>query len=270
MKSRFTLLTATLMLWVSGYVNAAPNNIKQVTKFNINYAGIYVGNATFTITTHDNDYQLDIQGSTAGIARLFSHGKGSLQSKGKIEDEKITSQSNFVEVVAKGKTARLDMEFDQGNLKSVAINPTKKPKKGKDYIPVLDKHLKSILDPASGLIVPLKNDHPTGPQVCNRTLNVYDGETRFDIRLKYKSTRLISTKGYKGKAFACALRYVPIAGHRKGHRSVEFMRKNKKMEVWLAPIKGTRLYTVIKIDVGSQIGRFIAWPQQFMVTALSN
>ncbi len=237
--------------------------IIHTTKFNVNYTGIRIGKVTFTIEIEGDDYLLKANGRTDGVARLFSKGKGSFKSVGHFDGNSVISSSHSVEVTEKGKTAKLDMSFDEGNLKDVVAKPKKKRRKGKKYIPITEEHLKSIIDPASSIVVPTSENASGGRDVCERTLNVYDGETRFDVVLSYKSTRPISAKGYKGLAYVCKFMYVPVAGHKQGHKSVELMRKNKKMEIWLAPISGTSVFTPIKIDVDSPVGRFVAYPKRF-------
>lgn len=267
LKTYFTTISAAALLpgivAFSVPADAWAEKIFHTSKFNINYGGLRIGKATFNITIDGNDYNLSAHGSTDGVARLFSKGKGSFESNGHIKKDTVISTDHTVEVTEKGKTAKLNMSFIDGDLDKVSITPEKKKKKGKKYVPVLDSHLKSIIDPASSLVVPVSEEKTSGKHVCGRTLNVFDGETRFDMKVSYKSTRPISTDGYKGLAYVCKLKYVPIAGHREGHKSVELMRKNEQMEIWMAPISGTYVFTPIKIDVGSQIGRFVAYPQQF-------
>ncbi len=237
--------------------------IVHTTQFNVNYTGVRIGKITFNIEITGNDYKLSANGKTDGVARMFSKGKGSFVSKGRFENDMVISTSHTIQVTEKGKTAKLDMAFDNGDLVKVSAEPKKKPRTGKNYIPVLEEHLKSIIDPASSIVVPTAENASSGKDVCGRTLNVYDGETRYDIALTYKGTRPISAKGYKGLAYVCRFMYIPVAGHKKGHKSVEMMRKNKEMEIWLAPISGTAVFTPIKIDVNSPVGRFVAYPKKF-------
>ena len=241
----------------------AAQKIVHTTQLNVSYTGIRIGKVTFTITIDGDDYTLSANGKTDGVARMFSRGKGSFESSGHFESDTVISTSHQVQVTEKGKTAKLSMAFDRGNLIDVSAKPAKKPRTGKNYVPILEEHLRSIIDPASSIVVPTAQNASSGKDVCGRTLNVYDGETRYDIVLSYKGTRPISAKGYKGLAYVCRFMYVPVAGHKEGHKSVELMRKNKDMEIWLAPITGTAIFTPIKIDVKSPVGRFVAFPKRF-------
>jgi len=268
------LSAGILALGLSGALNEAvaksAPKVVQTSNFNIVYSGIRIGKIGFTIEIDGDGYTLSAKGRTDGVARLFSRGKGSFSSEGKFEGVSVISAVHEVQVTEKGKTAKLAMSFDNGNLKDVTISPKKKPRTHKNTVPVLAEHLKSIIDPASSIVVPTVGNATSGRDVCERTLNVFDGETRFDIELTYKSTRPISAKGFKGLAYVCRLMYVPVAGHREGQKYVELMRKNKDMEIWLAPIAGTSVYTPIKIDVESPVGRFIAYPKVFSAEVVGN
>ena len=117
----------------------------------------------------------------------------------------------------------------------------------------------AVLDPASTMIVPMDGkDARDGKKVCDQRFPVFDGETRYDIRLRYKSVKPVKTKGYDGFAYVCQLRYVPVAGHKIDHRQVKEMAENKRMEIWLAPMQGVSVFTPIKIVVGTKYGRLIA------------
>ena len=84
----------------------------------------------------------------------------------------------------------------------------------------------------SSVIVPVAWERANDPRaVCDRLLNVYDGDTRYDIQLNYKSTKPIRTDGYRGYAYVCSLRYIPVAGHKKKQRNIEYMSKNEDIEI---------------------------------------
>ena len=53
---------------------------------------------------------------------------------------------------------------------------------------------------------------------CNQTFPIFDGETRYDIKLSYKDTQKVKTKGYNGYAYICRMRYIPLFGHKKNQK----------------------------------------------------
>ena len=106
-------------------------------------------------------------------------------------------------------------------------------------------------------------DAKSGLKVCDHRFPVFDGETRYDIQLSYKTTSPVKTKGYDGYAYVCNMRYIPVAGHKKNHRTVKEMASNKNMDIWLAPMSGVSVFTPIQIRVGTKYGRFVAVPDYF-------
>ena len=144
----------------------------------------------------------------------------------------------------------------------------RKPKKAPKYVEVEAKHLAAVLDPASSMIVPMSGENAADPRkVCNQTFPIFDGETRYDIKLSFKSTKPVKTTGYDGWAHVCKMKYVPVAGHKKSHRSVKEMAENEQMEIWLAPMGGVSVFTPIKILIGTKYGRFSAVPSFFGLVA---
>ena len=77
---------------------------------------------------------------------------------------------------------------------------------------------------------------------CRHTLAIFDGSHRFDIALSFKRMDRVDTEaGYRGPAVVCAMSYRPVAGYTPGTFRVDYLRKSRGMEMWLAPVAGTRV-----------------------------
>ncbi|GIL00409.1 MAG: hypothetical protein BroJett030_03080 [Alphaproteobacteria bacterium] len=263
------LLVAASLLALAIAPPAAAEMTRHRTVFNVVFGALPVGKATFDIRFDDAAYELDGSGRTVGVVELFAPGKGTVASTGRIVGDHIVAVSNTINYAEKKKRSTFRMEFDEGEVSSVSYEPdTRKNKNGPKWVPVTPDQLRSVIDPASGLIIPVDRDRANDPRaVCNRVLNVYDGDTRYDIALKYKATKTVSTDGYRGFAYVCQLRYVPVSGHRKKQRNVEYMSRNEDMEVWLAPMARSNLYTPIRIEVPTWVGRVSAVPAYFGAAA---
>ena len=133
-------------------------------------------------------------------------------------------------------------------------------------VPVTSSDRRNILDPLSAFVmtVPAGGDL-VGPPACNRTLPVFDGATRFDIDLSYVGTRRVKAKGFEGDVSVCAARYKPISGHRADGRAAQFMADNRNLEVWLAPVAGTRLVFPFRISVLTLLGTTVIEADEFSV-----
>jgi hypothetical protein len=131
-----------------------------------------------------------------------------------------------------------------------------------DRVPIKSSHKRGVMDPLSAALLPVA---ASGEKVCNRTLPIFDGWTRYDIRLAYAGTKAVSVPGFKGDAVVCSARWVPVAGHREGRESTRFMADNRDLEAWFVPA-GENLMLPFKIAVQTMKGRLVVTARQFDAT----
>lgn len=260
-----TLLISGMVLATVSQTVAEP--IKHQTKFSVRFSGLEIGVASFDIQFDDKSYQLTGSGKTTGLVQWFAPSTGNFVSAGQMIENQLRPNEHKVSVKERKKNEEsVRLAFANESIADIEIK-SNKPAKNRvapNYVPVEAQHMAKVLDPVSTLIIPMSGtDAKSGSKVCDQHLPVFDGETRYDIKLRYKSTKPIKTEGYKGHAYVCQMRYVPVAGHKKDHRSVKEMADNKNMEIWLAPMAGLSVFTPIKISVGTKYGRFIASPKYF-------
>ena len=125
-----------------------------------------------------------------------------------------------------------------------------------------------MVDPVGAFVLAVPGSGPlVGPAACNRNIPVFDGYTRFDVRLSYVGQRRVATEGYEGPVAVCTVRYVPIAGHRPDRPATKFMAENKNMEVWLAPMESARVVLPYRISVRTMIGTTVIEASEFNVAA---
>jgi hypothetical protein len=155
-----------------------------------------------------------------------------------------------------GNVVSVQMAMRSGSVVSVATDPTVGDIPNR--VPIRSAHRTNVVDPSSAFIITVdRNRLGDGNAACNRTLRVFDGWQRFDVRMNYTRTESVNGRGegYSGKVFVCAARYVPVAGHMNNRDSVEYMANNKQLEVWLAPVGGDLGVLVpYQIRIGTKIG----------------
>lgn len=261
-----TVFGATLlaMLTASNIALAEPR--KHETRFSVKFGAIEVGVATFKINFDETSYSLSGSGNTTGLVKWFAPTTGKFISKGGLAKDKLSPKTQLVSVKeSKKKEESVKLSFSGNRVTDIKIKANKiKKRVAPKYVPLETKHLAAVIDPVSALIVPTTGEiAQDGKKVCNQRFPVFDGETRYDIKLRYKSVKKIKTNGYSGNAYVCQMRYVPIAGHRANHRNTKEMAKNKNMEIWLAPMEGVSVFSPIKIVIGTKYGRFTANPVYF-------
>ncbi|MEM9332541.1 MAG: DUF3108 domain-containing protein [Pseudomonadota bacterium] len=267
---KITKIGAVIAALGLGALCAGTSNAEEYnhrTSFTVKFTGLEIGKATFDIKFDDKSYSLKGTGKTSGLVEWVAPSTGQFESAGAMIENQLKPEIHSVSVRERKKNPEsVKLAFAGEKVVDVEIQSNKKRKvrKAPKYIPIEANHLAAVMDPASTLIVPLSGeDAQDGNKVCNQRFPIFDGETRYDIRLRYKSTRPIKTKGYKGHAYVCQLRYIPVAGHKKNQRNVEEMAANKNMEIWLAPMQGVSVFTPIKISVGTKYGKFVADPTYF-------
>ena len=246
-----------------------PSNASHETDFRVKFGGVTVGKVTFGVAMKGDHYTFTGDGRTEGLADWFAPGKAVIKSEGRVAGSDHDAASHFLSVTENKKTAVLKMAFKGGRVSDVYLKPDKrKKKKAPKYVLIKPEDLVNVMDPASTMVVPVPYEKATDPKaVCDHRFRVYDGDTRFDIQLSYKRNRAISTEGYDGYAYVCKLKYIPVAGHKKKHKSTQQMAENNDMEIWLAPIDGgsekQSIFTPIRILVPTWLGTFSAEPDYF-------
>lgn len=271
LKSKFGLLAAGVLSAGAIVVTqpALATSKTHNTVFNVKFGALTVGNLKFGVSVDGKDYELTGKGKTQGLADWFASGKADIRSDGLLDGDHLIAAKHYLSVTENKKKATLNMSFANGAVQNVSLVPDKrKTKKAKKYVLITPDDLKNVVDPASTLVVPIELGKASDPTaVCGRTYRVYDGETRYDMKLSYKSNQKIKTKGYDGFAYVCKLQYIPVAGHKRKHENTKRMAENNDMEIWLAPISaGTEtqsIFTAIKIVVPTWLGTFSAEPEYF-------
>jgi hypothetical protein len=122
--------------------------------------------------------------------------------------------------------------------------------KSKPWIDVTPAHLKRVFDPMSGFLIRANSLN----DVCARTISVFDGEVRADIRMSGGTMTSFSTTGYSGPAITCQLKVDPISGYRKGKKQIEYIRNSTNMSLTFAPAGVTGTYAPVMAQIGTQIG----------------
>lgn len=220
---------------------------RSTTVYSVRYLGLPIAHMSFVTNTKGKSYTISGKLSSAGLVEIIDKTRGTTRVSGTIEGDRMQSASYVVSYTSGKKRERTEVVFSNGDVRSARQVP--KPKKrGKDWIAVSPADLKSVLDPISGMMLPV------GTDVCPRTLPIFDGETRADLKLTPKGRETYSAGGFKVEAIACSVRFVPKAGYRKGNDSIDFLRSASGIEVWFAKNPSADVYAPVYARVPTKIG----------------
>ena len=248
---------AKLLVWtLSGALLVAQSALAADTlraSYSIHLIGLPLGTATLSSVIEPSSYRIDLNTKLAGIAAMVSSAKAAGAATGSIAAGRTAAISYATTSANSEMTRTVRISMNAGNVKAAEISPPFQELPGR--VPVLDSHKRNVTDPLGALLMPVPGNEPLiGPAACERTIAVYDGWARFDIAMTYTGKKSITSKGYTGDVAVCAVRYVPVAGHRPDRPGTKFMAENRGMEVWLAPVGATRFVMPYRISVATMIG----------------
>jgi hypothetical protein len=229
-------------------------------------AGVPIGKGGWVIEVGDDQFAAVANGMTTGLLRVFATGDGRGASRGTIRGDNVTP-TLFVSTINNDKRIEeLKIVMSAGNIKELMVEPPTTPHP--DRIPLTDAHRRGIVDPLSASLIRVPgNGDPVAPEACRRTLPVFDGRMRFDLQLSFKRIERVQVKGYQGLVVVCGVQFVPVAGYVPDRPAIKYLAAQQDMEMWLAPITGTRLVVPYKISLPTPLGRGVLEATQFVATA---
>lgn len=252
---------------------AVATDAQVFTKYNISISGIPIGAARVTTRFDNSSYNVVANGRTAGVSKLVSDGKGTLTTSGRIRSGKVSPRNFAMDTSDKNLVTKVRMALTSSqNINRLVAHPPllRHP----DRIPVERRHHRKVFDPLSAFMIPLDSDGRIEPsKACSRTIPVFDGWQRFDVKLSFKEQKTVNLggrNGYKGPVVVCRMRYVPVAGHRPTRKATVFLKNNKKMELWLAPVEGVPVLVPMHMRIGTLVGPLTMSTDIFEAKVTSN
>lgn len=240
------LLLGIGMGLVTGVAGARAADISQRTDYRVSLAGISVARASFATRISGSSYSVSGQVKAAGIVDFFTSFNARTETRGRVEDGALKAD-DYVLTYTRGKRTRVySVGFRGDDVVSTTIEP--QPGRPKEWVPVTPEDLRKVVDPVSGIIL------PPGREGCSGALQVYDGETRFDLVLSPKRTDTYALDGYSGPVAVCSARYVPKAGYRAGRKDIEYMKKARGIEIWFAKAGALQLTAPVYARIPTEYG----------------
>jgi hypothetical protein len=252
------------MLWSCALVGAQAETL-HVT-YSVSLVGLPIGVANLEANLTQSSYTIDAHAKITGLAYLFSRARGASSGQGAIVDNRVVP-SSFATIASNAiMTRTIRMSLAANAVTGVDITPPFDDKP--DRVPLSEHDKQGVVDPVGAVVVPVPAKGPlVGPASCDRRIPVFDGYTRFDVDLTYVGQRDVSAKGYKGPVAVCAIRYVPIAGHRRDRPSTKFMADNRDLEVWLAPVADAHVLLPFRVSARTMMGTAVIEASEFSLDA---
>jgi hypothetical protein len=258
---RTAILSAALML--APAVACAQTRLDA--RYVVTLAGVTIGKGAWIVDIGDDQYTAAASGATTGILRLFASGHGTSAVRGAVVNGHLAPATYAASLTQDKKSDEVRMSLAGGNVRDFSINPAPPPP-APERILVTEAHLRGVLDPVTASLVQMPgNGDPVSPEACNRGGSVFDGRIRYDLRLSYKRMERVKlAESYEGPVVVCAIYFTPIAGYLPGRVAIKYLTDQRDMEVWLAPIGGTRVLAPFRFSIPTPLGTGVLQATQFV------
>ncbi|HKD31482.1 MAG TPA: DUF3108 domain-containing protein [Xanthobacteraceae bacterium] len=230
-------------------------------------AGMQIGQGAWVIEIGDDQFTAAASGMTTGLLRVFANGEGNSASRGAVRGDNLLPAIFVSTVNNDKKVEELRIVLNAGTVKELVVDPPTTPNPNR--IPLTDAHRRGVVDPMSAALIRVAgNGDPVSPEACRRTLPIFDGRMRFDLQLSFKRIENVQARrGYQGPVAVCGVQFVPLAGFVPERLAIKYLTAQQDMEMWLAPIPGTRVVVPYRISLQTPLGRGVLEAVQFVAVA---
>jgi Protein of unknown function (DUF3108) len=241
---------------------------KLEARYNFTLAGLPIGQGAWVIDVADDQFTMSASGATYGLMRIFAGaGRGQSAARGKLTAGQPVSSTYASTITTDKKYDEVHMVISSGTVKEFVADPPTVPTP--DRVPLTEAHRRGVSDPLTASLMRVPGSGDTfGPQACPRKISVFDGRMRYDLQLAYRRLDQVKAeKGYQGKAVVCSLVFLPIAGHIPERTAIKYLAQLRDIELWLAPVAGTRLMVPYRLSIPTPLGVGLMQATQFVSVA---
>jgi len=229
---------------------ASPTAIASDIKaeFTIYLGGFLFATGNFDAILDAGQYRINTILTTAGLPRAFYEAEFKLASDGSFGGDGVHPRRYVSNSWDKDSARKVTLAYDGDGMPHLTATPPYEPG---DLAGVMPYQQVDTQNPVSALLVPVMgNANP-----CDRSIPVFDGRRRYDLKLTYDKEVSMSPRGLGRpvKVVACNIRYVPVAPTEK-RKFTEMLSKNDSMTVWLASFDDGQVYMPVRLQLRTPLG----------------
>ena len=256
--------TALALTMADAYEGCGFAQGKLDARYTVSVGGLPVGRGSWVIDITDDHFSAAASGATAGLMRVFASGQGQSAARGGVSGGQLIPSTYASSIVTDQKYDEVRMVISSGTVREFVADPPTVP--SPDRVPLTEAHRRGVSDPMTASLMRVAgNGDPVAPQACQRTLSIFDGRMRYDLRLAFKRLEQVQAeRGYQGTAVVCAVYFSPIAGHIPDRAAIKYLADLRDIEMWLAPIAGTRVMVPYRVTLPTPIGLGVMQATQFV------
>jgi hypothetical protein len=216
--------------------------------------GLPIGHISWAVDLKENRFSSLATGSIAGFLRLFLDAQASVVAEGRLSGGKPIPSKFQLKLLAGKWSDEVGLVFTGNRAKETVLPTSAAP--SADYVPIKDGDRVGASDPMTALLVYVGGSGATTvPQACERTIAIFDGHTRYNLRLAFERFSTVrATDGYQGPVVVCSAKFLPVAGYDPKHFLVTYLAAQHETEIWLAPLGASRLLVPYRTSISTPMG----------------
>jgi hypothetical protein len=189
-------------------------------------------------------------------------------ARGTLVGGRLISSIYAATITSSKKVESIRITIANGNVKDFTADPP--ADEDPQRVPITEASQHGVLDPMTASIVRMPgNGDLLVPEACQRTLEVFDGRLRYEMQFAFKRMDKVKAgKGYAGPVVVCAAYFTPVAGYIPSRASIRYLSKQRDMEVWFAPIAGTRVLVPYRAQGPTPVGQAVLEASEFVSVPL--
>ncbi len=252
-----------------GVPDAAKAQGRLDARYTISLAGVPVGAASWTVEVDSTRYAAYATGHATGLISLLVDGEGSARVRGALDNGRPVPGLFYTRSLSPSGRSEASMRFEDGVVTDVNV---KEDRPATDVVPLTKADRLGVIDPLTAFLVPMAGAFDVLSQdICNRRLPVFDAFRRYDLQLSFKRMeRIRIAQDYTGPAIVCGMTLQAHAGHRVDSMLVKYLSEGRTMEIWLAPLAGTRVVAPVRVSVAGMLGNLTIEATQFRSQSRAN
>jgi hypothetical protein len=261
---RAVLTGGMLLLLAAGLSKPATAQGRLDARYAATLGGLPIGRGAWVIDISDDHYTAAASGMTAGIMRIFASGQGTTAARGNIAGGNLLPVSYASNIKTEEKSEDVRMTLRGLNITEFSVTPPAPP--NPERVPLAEAHRRGVSDPMTGSLMRVPGTgNPLNPEACNRSQSIFDGRLRFDLQFQFKRMDSVKAeRGYEGPVVVCAVYFRPIAGYIPDRPAIRYLVDLRTIEVWLAPIAGTRVLVPFRMSIPTPLGEGLLQATQFV------
>jgi len=232
-------------------------------KYKIFVAGIPLANASLDLTMDGGRYDARIRMTPTGIGTIVTATRTTVEAAGAVNGRTVLPTRYYVSAKDYENEISVDMRMSGGSVSNVNASPPLRP--APTRIPVTQKHMRGVVDPLSSGLMIYPSGRALDAKACNRTLEIFDGWTRYDLKLSYRRTTDVAVGDYEGPAVVCGARWVPVAGHQPEREAVKYLKANRGLSVTLIPIPDAGVLIPAAVELETKSGLIQVQAQELSI-----